>query len=273
MSFESEWITFGGNGQHTGFCAWPARAVAPVPAVIVIHDVWGLDRHIEDVALRFARAGYVTLAPDLFAEAGQRPSYFLRPRMEALKEFISALPAMAWGDARVRADALAKLPEPRQAEVRESFGALFTSALGRIHAYVPKLVDAVHYMRTQHSLSKGEKVGSVGYGIGGALSLRLACTDRGLAAAVAYYGNAPPDDQLASVACPLLGLYAGLDRMVNAGIADLVAAMERYDRRFEHHIYDGAWHAFFNDEGPSYHAGASRDAYARTLDFFRRQLS
>jgi carboxymethylenebutenolidase len=193
--------------------------------------------------------------------------------MEALKEFIGALPAMAWGDARARADALAKLPEPAQGEIRESFGALFTSALGRIHAYVPKLVDAVDYMRTRHALSKGAKVGSVGYGIGGALSLRLACVDRGLSAAVAYYGNAPPEDQLESVACPLLGLYGGLDRMVNGGIADLVAAMERLDRCFEHHIYDGAGHGFFNDEGPNYHAGASRDAYARTLEFFRRELS
>src|SRR3712207_7368946 len=43
------------------------------PAIIVVHEIFGLDRHIEDVTCRFAREGYVALAPDLFWHAAERP--------------------------------------------------------------------------------------------------------------------------------------------------------------------------------------------------------
>src|SRR5258707_4889127 len=57
-------ITFQSNGKTTpGYLARPAAAG---PAVIVIQEWWGLVPHIEDVADRFAAAGFVALAPDLF---------------------------------------------------------------------------------------------------------------------------------------------------------------------------------------------------------------
>src|SRR5882672_5637973 len=57
-------ITFQSNGKTTpGYLARPAAAG---PAVIVIQEGWGLVPHIEDIADRFAAAGFVALAPDLF---------------------------------------------------------------------------------------------------------------------------------------------------------------------------------------------------------------
>jgi len=180
-------------------------------------------------------------------------------------------PPAGWGDPKVRDEALAKLPEPHRSEVGESLR-LLIAGMSKVDAYVPSLVDAAEHLRSEHALSRGAKVASVGYCMGGGLSARLACADPKLAAAVIYYGNAPGADAIANIACPVLGFYGGLDARVNAGIADLVSAMAKHQKRFEHHVYEGAAHAFFNDTRPSYNAQASRDAFARTLEFLRREL-
>jgi carboxymethylenebutenolidase len=271
MPFQTEWLRFGVRKQHSGLLAWPERAVPPLPAVLVLQEAWGVDPHIEDVTLRFARAGYAALAPDLFAENGERPVPLSRERMEMLKEFINTMPPSGWSDASAREQALALLPEPRRAQVAESMGALMAT-MGRVDAFVPKLVDAANFLRSDHLLTRGAKVGAVGFCMGGGLSARLACADPKLAAAIIFYGAAPPADQVPNIACPVLGFYGGLDQRVNAGIAGFAAAMNEHGKRFEYHVYEGVQHAFFNDSRPAYHARASRDAFARVLQWFREEL-
>ena len=270
--FDNEWVRFGDARERVGFAAWPARATAPLPAIIVIQEAWGVDGHIEDLTIRFAKAGYLALAPDLFAENGERPEALSKVRMKALKEFLNQLPPTAWGDPKARDDAFARLAEPRRTELAESFATVFGTLLPHIDSYVPKLVEATNYLRSEHPLSRGAKVGSVGYCMGGTLSARLACADANLGAAVIYYGSAPPGGEVAKIACPLLGLYGALDARVSAGIPEFAATMQRHQKSYEYHVYEGAYHAFFNDTRPSYNAKASRDAFARTLDFFRRVL-
>jgi carboxymethylenebutenolidase len=59
-------VTFPANGvDGSGYLAMPAGN-APHPGVIVIQEWWGLDAHIKDIADRFAREGFVALAPDLY---------------------------------------------------------------------------------------------------------------------------------------------------------------------------------------------------------------
>ncbi len=53
------------------FLARPDTA-KPSPAVIVVHEWWGLNDHIKDVAQRFAREGYAALAPDLYSRLGNK---------------------------------------------------------------------------------------------------------------------------------------------------------------------------------------------------------
>jgi carboxymethylenebutenolidase len=272
MPFKTDWIRFGDQKQHIGFLAWPDRATPSMPGVIVIQEAWGVDEHIEDVTLRFARAGYVALAPDLFSENGERPVPLSHPRTAAVKALMSTHPT-AWSDPTAREEALSKLPEPGRSEVRESFGALSGAVMSKFDVYVPQLVDAAAFLRDTHALTKGAKVGSVGFCLGGALSARLACADPKLSAAVIFYGMAPPADQIANIGCPVLGLYGGLDARVNGGIAEFSAAMQKHGKRFEHQVYEGAQHAFFNDTRPSYNPAAARDAFARTLELFRRELS
>lgn len=57
-------VTYGDEDALEGHLALPAST--PAPAVLVIQEWWGLNPHIKDVANRFAQAGYVALAPDLY---------------------------------------------------------------------------------------------------------------------------------------------------------------------------------------------------------------
>jgi carboxymethylenebutenolidase len=67
-----EKVTYRSNGGTSeGYLAVPADG-GPAPAVIVIQEWWGLVDHIRDVCERFARAGFVALAPDLYEGATTR---------------------------------------------------------------------------------------------------------------------------------------------------------------------------------------------------------
>jgi carboxymethylenebutenolidase len=71
----------------------------------------------------------------------------------------------------------------------------------------------------------------------------------------------------------VLGFYGADDTRISATVPDLAQAMARAGVAFEHHIYPGAPHAFFNDTRRSYRAGAARDAWARCLTFFAAHLA
>jgi carboxymethylenebutenolidase len=66
VEIKSSDIEFGSNGERgMGYLAQPDDA-GPHPGVVVIQEWWGLDAHIRDVAERFAREGFVALAPDMY---------------------------------------------------------------------------------------------------------------------------------------------------------------------------------------------------------------
>jgi carboxymethylenebutenolidase len=63
-------LTFPGDGMTmTGYVARPSDK-GPHPGMIVIQEWWGLNEHIKDISRRFARAGYVAIAPDLYSRLG-----------------------------------------------------------------------------------------------------------------------------------------------------------------------------------------------------------
>ena len=62
-----------GNGTVRGYLAKPAKAAGPLPVVLVVHENRGLNPHIEDVARRFALAGFIALAPDALYSLGGYP--------------------------------------------------------------------------------------------------------------------------------------------------------------------------------------------------------
>ena len=223
-----EMIDFPSNGSRgQGYLAEPPSGAGP--GVIVIQEWWGLVPHIKDVCDRFAAAGFVALAPDLY-----RGKQVSEPD-EAGKEMMA-------------------LQLERAA----------TDMSGAVDALLQR--------------ASGDKVGVVGFCMGGGLALVLA-TQRpdAVGACVSFYGLIPwPDAQpdFSNLSGAVLVHVAGNDEYFSPQAASaLEEQLQSLGKETEFHVYDDTDHAFFNDTRPEVHdAGASRLAWERTIDFLHAHL-
>ncbi len=205
----------------------------PGPGVVVIQEWWGLVPHVQDLADRFALEGFVALAPDLF-------------RGEKATEPGTAGKLMMG------------MAVPRAA--KDIAGAA---------AYLAGL-DAVT-----------GKVGAVGFCMGGTLALWSPTLSDDVVAAVGFY---PAPFRHWDELDPTWSRYSGKAALINAAEGDggtRADNVQQARRAIEHAggvvaaaDYPGTQHAFFNDTRPEvFNPGASRDAWARTLEFLRERLT
>ncbi|HTK28606.1 MAG TPA: dienelactone hydrolase family protein [Vicinamibacterales bacterium] len=144
----------------------------------------------------------------------------------------------------------------------------------RIDDAARDLAGAIDCLAAQPGVAP-KRVGTVGFCMGGALSLYAAAKNPEVGACVVFYGGHPnvkPD--LPALAAPVLGIYGGRDTFVTpAVVAELDAELTRLGKRHEFHTYPDAVHAFFNEARPEVHdPAASADAWARTIAFLHREL-
>jgi len=123
---------------------------------------------------------------------------------------------------------------------------------------------------------KKDRIGAIGWCMGGGYSLALATEEPRLAAAVAYYG-APPTDPaaIARIKAPILGNFGAEDKGPSPEqVRAFEAAMKAAGKAVDVKIYEGAGHAFANVNNPwkGYREAAARDAWARTTAFFAKHL-
>ena len=154
-----------------GYIARPSSS-GPHPAVILIHEIWGVVDHIRDVSGRLAREGYVTLAVDLFDGKTAAAPHF---------------------------DEGGKLRESLDQErVMKDLGGAF------------RFLADLEYV-------DGRKIGSMGFCMGGGISLRFACQAKDLAAVIIFYGKNPePLELVKEITCPILGNWAANDQVFKA---------------------------------------------------------
>jgi carboxymethylenebutenolidase len=136
------------------------------------------------------------------------------------------------------------------------------------------LSAAAQYLSTLDSTTS-EKVGVVGFCMGGALALYTATKNQQVGACVVFYGGHPkvkPD--LPNLHAPVLGLYGEKDASVTPAVAhELERQVKALGKQIDVIIYPGAGHAFFNDMRPEvYNAEAAADAWRRTIAFLRENL-
>jgi carboxymethylenebutenolidase len=218
------------DGQPvTGWLSWPAgKSMTGMPALIVIHEWWGLNDNIRQTAERLAAEGYVTLAVDLYrGQTGENPKDAMR-LMNQLNE---------QGDGG-----------------RDNLAAAYD--------YLVNLLQA-------------DRVGVIGWCLGGRWSLEAALRlPKQLAAVVIYYGGVTDDkEQLATLEMPILGLFAGDDPVVPpASVKAFRAALIELEKDAEIHMYPEAKHAFANPSGMAYDRVAAEDAWGRTTRFLATHL-
>jgi carboxymethylenebutenolidase len=214
-----------------GYLARPA-ASGKFPTIIVIHANQGLNDYTRDVARRFAKEGYVSLAVDFLSRHGGTKK--VNPNGEGL------------GDIR---------------DLAPWYGVAEDADSG--FAYLRTFPDA-----------RADRPGLIGFCWGGEMAFASATQVRGLKAVVVFYGRSPePLDLVKDIQAPVLAHYGEKDPTVNPDIRSTEAAMKKYKKSYTYKIYPGAQHGFHTDTDlERYHADAAKEAWTRTLDFFKKQL-
>jgi carboxymethylenebutenolidase len=228
-----------GDFQMPAYRAMPAGK-ANLPVVLVVSEIFGVHEHIADVARRFARLGYLAIAPELFVRQGDAGAYGEVAKL--VEEVVSKVP-----DAQVMGDLDATI-----AWAKANGGD--TSRLG-ITGFC--WGGRITWLFDAHS--PAVKAGVAWYG-------RLVDAPDALA-------PKDPLDVVGSLHGPVLGLYGGQDsgipqdtveRMKKALAGGSVAA-----KRSQFVVYPDAPHAFHADYRPSYRKDAADDGWRRCIAWFK----
>jgi carboxymethylenebutenolidase len=211
-----------------------------LPVVLVAQEIFGVHEYIADTVRRFAKAGYLAIAPELFARQGDPTKYNVMA--DLMREVVSKVP-----DAQVMAD-LDGIVSWAGANGGDASKVAITGFCwgGRI-----TWLYAAH--------SKNVKAGVAWYG-------RLVGQPNDLQ-------PQNPVDLVGSLNGPVLELYGGADtgipldtvEKMKVALKDGSAAA----KKSEFVVYDGAPHAFHADYRPSYRAEPAADGFKRCVDWFK----
>lgn len=264
MELSTDWVDLKHNGEVLkGFLVKPKGSPKGLSAIIVIHEIFGADEHIIDVAKRYAQSGYLVIAPDLYSTGITK---ITPENLKLMKCFMEVVPSQKRMDQNERA----KWPE----EIRETFETLApTTVFGPQPEKTNKMVQDLEAWAGYLESQGVTKIGSVGFCLGGGLSFHFAARYTKLRGAVVYYGDSPNQEQMKSIQCPVLGYFGGIDYRITDKVPAAQEAMNDLGKEYTTHIYDGVDHGFFNDTRKSYDVHAARDSWARTLFFFNEVLT
>jgi carboxymethylenebutenolidase len=211
-------------------------------SVVLIHHLPGYDRWSKEVARRFAVEGYRVLLPNLYSREA---------------------PGADPDDAAALARSRGGVPDER---------------------LIGDVAGAAAHLRALPA--SNSKVAVLGHCSGGRQAVLAGCNLE-LQGVVDCYGafvvGTPPADyplqapglenQLANLSCPLLGLFGAEDSSPSpAQVAELDRLLTEHGKEHQLHSYDGAGHAFFCTDRPSYRQRQAVDGYAKIADFFARTI-
>ena len=240
-------LTTGGTTYEVNGFKVPLFYAAPagkknLPVVLVIQEIFGVHEYIADTCRRFAKAGYLAIAPELFARQGDPTQYGEMAKLMA--EVVSKVP-----DAQVMTDldGAVKWAGSQGGNLKKVAITGFCWG-GRIT-----------WLYAQQSANV--KAGVAWYGR--------------LVGAPSALTPKHPLDLAADMKAPVLGLYGGQDggiplTTVNQMKDALGAASgNRNAQASQFVVYPDAPHAFHADYRPSYRKGPAEDGFKRALDWFK----
>lgn len=240
----AETITISGHGGDDieAYLAQPTD-VDKVGSIVVIHHMPGYDEETKEICRNFAAKGYNALMPNLYWREA---------------------PGASPDDAAAVARANGGVPDER--------------LVGDVEGAMKHLNSLPH---------ANGRVASIGYCSGGRQSFLAGCRLK-LDAVIDCYGafvtaDAPAESPLRAKAiigetpnlsAPLLGLFGADDKFPSTEqVAELEMALTDADKEFDFHIYEGAGHAFFSVNRPSFRPEAALEAWGLIFDFLGRTIS
>ena len=225
------------EGKIPAYRAMPSEG-GPFPAVLVVQEIFGVHEHIKDVCRRFARLGYLAVAPELYARQGDVSAV---SEIEEIRKIVARVP-----DAQVMADldsAAAWMQASGKANI-EKLGITGFCWGGRIV-----------WLYAAHSAQVKAGVAWYGRLTGKASELQ----------------PLHPLDIAASLRAPVLGLYGGSDQGIPLEtVEQMKNVLQAADRPSAIIVYPDAPHAFFADYRPSYRKEAAEDGWSRLLAWFKQ---
>ena len=202
------------------------------PGLLLLQEIFGVSDYIRRRGADLAAAGYVVLAPELYWRLDAGP-------------------------------------------VDESAPGAIEEAMGRAQQldWPAAVSDAVAALGDVRGRASG-RTGVIGFCLGGGLAFNVAAVEQP-DALVSYYGSGLPGllDLAPRVTAPSLHHFGTADSYLDADtVATVRAAVTAGDGTVDFELYDGADHAFDNDDFMLHHPGASALAWQRILAFLAREL-
>jgi carboxymethylenebutenolidase len=225
---EGKQVTYKSGDEDVTGTLYQPTGKGPFPAIVVIHEWWGLNDWVREQASKLADQGYVTLAIDLY-----------RGKVATTADEAHEL--------------MRGVPEDRATK---------------------DLLAASTYLRSQKNVNPN-RVGAIGWCMGGGYALDLAINDPKLAAAVINYGHlASEPATLKKINAPILGLFGGKDRGIPVeDVQKFAAELKKQGKTVDITVYPEAGHAFENPNNKSgYRAEDAANAWDRTIKFFAQYL-
>ena len=231
-------ITIESGGQTIPVYRAQPKGGKNLPVVLVVSEIFGVHAHIADIARRFAKQGYLALAPDLYARQGDPSTYKSIP--DLIKELVSKIPdAQVMQDLDACCDWVAKNggDKNRIAITGFCWGGritwLYAAHNPKIKtgvAWYGKLVNDKNALQTQTAIEIAPKL-----------------------------------------TVPVLGLYGGKDSGIPLDkVESMKTALSKGLSASEFVVYPDSGHAFHADYRPSYVAADARDAWQRCMDWMKK---
>jgi carboxymethylenebutenolidase len=245
MSIQTEELTIPTSGGESmgAYLARPEAGEA-LPAVLVFMEIFGVNDHIRDVTRRVAAEGYVALAPDYFHRTG--------PGIQ-----------LGYDDAGMAA----------------GMEHLFQLKADQM---ISDARDAIAFLRSRPDVV-GDRIGAMGFCIGGHMTYLTAC-ETDVAAAASFYGGGIAAPEGPGGAEGTLGRTSKISGRIECylGANDALIPIDQVDAirsalvdaGIDHdvQVYPGADHGFNCDQRATYHEASASDAWRRTFAMFDSKL-
>jgi carboxymethylenebutenolidase len=228
------------DGEMPAYRAMPAGKTG-LATVLVVQEIFGVHEHIKDVCRRFAKAGFLAVAPEMYARQGDPTKYTDIPTL--IREVVSKVP-----DAQVMSDL----------DATAAWAAAHGGSATRLGVTGFCWGGRITWLYAAHNPRVKAGVAWYGRVVGESTP------------------NTPkhPIDLAASIRQPMLALYGGADAGIpNETIERMMAALKAAgNASSELVLYKDAPHAFHADYRPSYRKDAAEDAWKRAVGWFGKHL-
>lgn len=228
------------DGLMPAYWAMPAQG-ANFPTILVIQEIFGVHEHIKDVCRRFAKNGFLAVAPELYARQAD---------MSKVTELQAAV-------------AISQRVSDRQVMADLDTTAQFVAATGKGNANKLGITGfcwggRITWPYAAHNPKLKAGVAWYGRTVGPKTDLQ----------------PAHPVDVAAQIKAPVLGLYGAADQGIPVDtVEQLKKALAAANKPHEFVIYPEAPHAFHADYRPTYRKGPADDGWKRANDWFRKYVA